>query len=118
MDSGKSTGYALMPLEERGQLFISVGEEVYEGMVIGENAKTGDMDVNPCKAKKLTNMRSTGAEEKVMLSPPRKMTVEEIIAYMDEDEVLEVTPKNIRLRKRILDSGARLRHVKSNKGYD
>eukprot|EP00595_Chromulina_sp_UTEXLB2642_P000820 CAMPEP_0196766908 /NCGR_PEP_ID=MMETSP1095-20130614/32666_1 /TAXON_ID=96789 ORGANISM="Chromulina nebulosa, Strain UTEXLB2642" /NCGR_SAMPLE_ID=MMETSP1095 /ASSEMBLY_ACC=CAM_ASM_000446 /LENGTH=105 /DNA_ID=CAMNT_0042131857 /DNA_START=1 /DNA_END=315 /DNA_ORIENTATION=+ len=104
MDSGKTTGYALMPLEERGQLFISVGEEVYEGMVVGQNSKSGDLDVNPCKLKKLTNMRSSGAEEKVLLTPPRKMTVEESIAYMDEDEVLEVTPKHIRLRKRILDT--------------
>ena len=73
------------------------------------------LDVNPCKAKKLTNMRSTGAEEKVALSPPKRMTVEEVIAYMDDDEVMEVTPKNIRLRKRILDSGARARWNKQHK---
>lgn len=84
-------------------------------MIVGENSKSGDMDVNPCKLKKLTNMRSTGAEEKVMLQPPRRMTVEEAIAYMDEDEVLEITPKNVRLRKRILDSGARSRYNKSTK---
>ena len=102
-------------VEERGHLFVGVGEEVYEGMVVGENAKTGDLDVNPCRMKKLSNMRTTGAEEKVSLSPPRRLTVEETIAYMDEDEVLEVTPKHIRLRKRILDSGARLRYNKANK---
>ena len=73
--------------------------------------------MNPCKAKKLTNIRSTGAEEKVNLSPPRKMTVEEIIAYMDEDEVLEVTPKSIRLRKKILESGARARYNKARKQH-
>jgi len=115
METGKTTGYALMAVEERGHLFVGVGEEVYEGMVLGENAKSGELDVNPCKAKRLTNMRSTGAEEKVALSPPKKMTVEEVISYMDEDEVIEVTPKNIRLRKRILESGARARYNKAHK---
>ena len=116
LDSGKSTGYALMAIAERGQLFVGVAEEVYEGMVIGQNSKTdSDLEVNPSKAKKLSNVRSTGAEEKVMLAPPKKMTIEEIISYMDEDEVIEVTPKSIRLRKRILESGARQRWNKSNK---
>jgi GTP-binding protein len=113
VEKGRTTGYSLMSVEERGHLFIGVGEDVYEGMVLGENAKTGDLDVNPCRAKKLTNVRSTGAEEKVSLTTPRKMTVEEFISYMDEDEVLEVTPKSVRLRKRILESGARLRFNKS-----
>lgn len=116
METGKTTGYALAMVEERGQLFVTTNEEVYEGMVLGECARSGELDVNPCKAKKLTNMRSTGAEEKVSLSPPKRMTVEEVIAYMDEDEVLEVTPKNVRLRKRILESGARARYNKSVKG--
>lgn len=116
MESGKSTGYALMMVEERGHLFIGINEEIYEGMVIGENNKMGELDVNPCRAKKLSNIRTTGAEEKVNLTPPRRMTVEETIAYMDEDEVLEVTPKSVRLRKRILDSGARTRYNKSVKG--
>ena len=115
MDSGKTTGYALMMVEERGQLFVGVGEEVYEGMVIGETSRSGELDVNPCKTKKLTNMRSTGAEEQVRLSTPKRMTVEEVISYMDEDEVIEVTPKSIRLRKKILDSGARARYNKSQK---
>jgi GTP-binding protein len=115
MEAGKATGYSLMPLEERGQLFISVGDEVYEGMVVGENAKQGELEVNPTKLKKLSNMRSTGAEEKVMLTPPRKMSVEEAIAYMDEDEVLEITPKVIRLRKRILDSTNRQKYNKATK---
>ena len=115
MEQGKTTGYSLMDVEQRGQLFVGVGEEVYEGMVVGECAKQGDLDVNPCKAKKLTNMRTTGAEEKVNLTPPRRLTVEEVISYMNHDEVLEVTPKNIRLRKRILESGARARFNKANK---
>ena len=113
MDTGKTTGYSLMAVQERGQLFVGVGEDVYEGMILGENSKTGEIDVNPVKAKRLTNMRTTGAEEKVMLTPAKRMTVEEFISYMDEDEVLEVTPKNVRLRKRILDSGARARYNKS-----
>lgn len=115
MEAGKTTGYSLMTVEERGTLFVGVGEEVYEGMVVGENSKQGDLDVNPCRAKKLSNMRTTGAEEKVNLTPPRRLTVEEVISYMNGDEVLEVTPKNVRLRKRILDSGARLRFNKANK---
>lgn len=115
METGKTTGYALTMVEERGQLFVGVGEDVYEGMVIGESAKPGDMDLNPVRTKKLTNMRTTGAEEKVNLTPPRRMTVEEVIAYMNEDEVLEVTPKSVRLRKRILDTDARARYNKSVK---
>jgi GTP-binding protein len=111
-ETGKSNGYALTAIEERGFLFIGVGEDIYEGMVIGESAKGDNLDVNPCKAKKLSNVRSTGAEEKVSLSPPKRMTIEEVIAYMDEDEVLEVTPKTIRLRKRILDTAERQRYNK------
>ncbi len=115
MESGKTTGYALDMVQERGVLYISVGEEVYEGMVIGENSKPGDIDVNPCRMKKLTNVRSVMAEEKVQLSTPKKMSIEEVMANIDEDEVIEVTPKNIRLRKRILDSGARSRANKGRK---
>jgi GTP-binding protein len=116
METGKTTGYALDMVQERGILYIHVGEEVYEGMIIGENAKTGgDIEVNPCRMKRLTNMRSTGSEEKVNLSPPKRMTVEEVMAYLDDDEVIEVTPKNIRLRKRILDTGERVRFNKSMK---
>lgn len=113
--TGKTTGYSLMDIEQRGQMFVGVGEDVYDGMVIGENAKTGDLDVNPCKSKRLTNMRSTGAEEKVNLTTPRRMNVEELISYMNDDELLEVTPKSVRLRKRILDSGERARFNKAHK---
>jgi GTP-binding protein len=115
MESGKATGYSLMAVAERGTLYVAPNEEVYEGMVIGENSKQGDLDVNPCKAKKLTNVRSTGAEEKVQLSPPKKMSIEQVMANVDDDEVIEITPKNIRLRKRILDSGARARWNKQHK---
>jgi GTP-binding protein len=116
METGKTTGYALTMVEERGVLYVAPNEDVYEGMVIGENAKAGDLDVNPCKAKKLTNMRSTGSEEKVSLSPPKRMSIEQVMSYMNEDEVVEVTPKSIRLRKRILDSGARQRYNKAVQG--
>jgi len=112
MEQGESTGYALMMVQERGQMFIGVNEAVYEGMVVGEHAKSGDLDVNPCRAKKLSNVRSTGAEEKVSLTPPRRLSVEEVISYMNSDEVLEVTPKSIRLRKRLLDTGERARFNK------
>lgn len=115
MESGKATGYALMSVIERGQLFIDVGEEIYEGMVIGENAKQGDLEVNPCREKKLTNVRSSGAEEKVSLPPAKRMTVEEIMAYMDDDEVMEITPKSIRLRKRLLNSSMRNKAMKAGK---
>lgn len=115
MDSGKATGYALMGIAERGTLFVDVGEDVYEGMIVGENAKQGDMDVNPCRLKKLSNVRSSGAEEKVTLPPPKRMSIEQCMAYMNEDEVLELTPKSIRLRKKILDAGARARFNKASK---
>lgn len=100
METGKAIPYSLATIEERGSLFIRSGEDVYEGMVIGESSRDGEMSVNPCKEKKLTNMRSTGAEEQVRLQPPKVRTVEEMISYMDEDEVIEVTPKSIRLRKK------------------
>jgi GTP-binding protein len=109
-ETGKATGYALMSIEERGVLYISPNEEVYEGMVIGENSKSGDLDVNACKSKKLSNVRSTGAEEKVQLSTPKRMSIEQVMANIDEDEVIEITPKNIRLRKRILNTSERLKH--------
>jgi GTP-binding protein len=115
METGKAIPYALAAIEERGSLFIKPGEEVYEGMVIGEAARSGEITVNPCKEKRLTNMRSTGAEEQVRLQPPKRMTVEELISYMDEDEVIEVTPKSLRLRKKILNTNARAKSVKGQK---
>ena len=115
METGKTTGYALTMVEERGSLFVGVGEDVYEGMVVGECSRSGELDVNPVRQKKLTNIRTTGAEEKVNLSPPRKMNTEEMISYMDEDEVIEVTPTAVRLRKKILAGGPRARYNKSKK---
>lgn len=107
MTQGSATGYALMTLEERGSLFIKPGAEVYDGMIIGECSREGDMEVNPTKEKKLTNVRNTGSEEQVRLSPPRRITLEEAIGYVREGELLEITPAAIRLRKRLLDPSSR-----------
>ena len=112
---GVATSYALGLIEARGVLFVEPGQEMYAGMVIGEHSRPGDLDVNPCKAKKLTNVRASGTDEAVRLAPPRKYGVEEYITYMGTDEVLEVTPNGIRLRKRILEVGARTRAAKSGK---
>ncbi|MBC2653083.1 translational GTPase TypA [Novosphingobium flavum] len=101
--TGEAVAYALGPLEERGILFVGVGEPLYEGMIIGENAKPEDLEVNPMKSKQLTNFRSTGKDDAIRLTPPKIMTLEQAIAYIDDDEMVEVTPKSIRLRKAILD---------------
>ncbi len=101
--TGEAVGYALNALEERGVLFISPQAKLYEGMIIGENAKPDDLEVNPLKSKQLTNFRSTGTDDAIRLTPPRIMTLEQAIAYIDDDEMVEVTPKSIRLRKAIVD---------------
>ncbi len=107
---GEANSYALGPLEERGILFVGHGEALYEGMIIGENAKTDDLEVNPMKAKQLTNFRASGGkDDAIRLTPPKKMTLEQAIAYIDDDEMVEVTPKSIRLRKRHLDPHERKR---------
>jgi GTP-binding protein len=110
MEKGKAVAYALNMLEERGILFISPGDDLYEGMVIGENAKIHDLEVNPLKSKQLTNFRASGPkDESIRLTPPRRMTLEQAIAYIQDDELVEVTPKVIRLRKRFLDPHERKR---------
>ena len=108
-DNGKAVPYALWKIEERGILFIPPGVPVYAGMVIGEYAKGGDLEVNPVKEKHLTNIRAAGKDDNVLLSPPRKISLEEAIAYINNDELVEVTPKSIRIRKEILDSNLRKR---------
>ncbi|WP_128893128.1 translational GTPase TypA [Erythrobacter sp. HKB08] len=100
--SGEATAYALFALEDRGELFIGGGAKIYEGMIIGENAKPEDLEVNPLKSKQLTNFRSSGKDDAIKLTPPRVMTLEQAIAYIDDDEMVEVTPESIRLRKAIL----------------
>src|SRR4051812_23740459 len=104
MEQGEAVAYALNMLEERGVLFISPGEKLYEGMIIGENAKLLDLEVNPLKSKQLTNFRASGPkDEGIRLTPPRRMSLEQAIAYIQDDELVEVTPKVIRIRKRFLD---------------
>src|SRR4029077_15273010 len=109
MESGTSTPYALDSIQDRGRLFIGPQEEIYGGMIVGENARPEDMPVNPCKAKHLTNMRSQGDGKGIQLEAPLRMTLERAIEYISGDEFVEVTPKSLRLRKRILDPTARKR---------
>ena len=106
-ESGKSVAYALWYIQERGPLFIGAGVDVYPGMIIGGNAKMGDIEVNPIKGKKLTNMRAAGKDEAVALVPPTLMPLEAALSYIADDELVEVTPKHIRLRKKYLDSNER-----------
>jgi GTP-binding protein len=109
MEGGISTAYALNNIQERGKLFIGPQEEIYAGMIVGENARPEDLPVNPCKAKHLTNMRSQGEGKGIQLEAPLKMSLERAIEYIDADEFVEATPKSLRLRKRILDATARKR---------
>jgi GTP-binding protein len=111
MEPGISTAYALNNIQERGRLFIGPQEDVYEGMIVGENARPEDLPVNPCKAKHLTNMRSQGDGKGIQLDAPLRMSLERSIEYIDVDEYVEATPKSLRLRKRILDATARKRAV-------
>ncbi len=108
--AGEANSYALGPLEERGILFVAHQEALYEGMIVGENAKTDDLEVNPMKTKQLTNFRASGGkDDAIRLTPPKRMTLEQAIAYIDDDELVEVTPKSIRLRKTHLDPNERKR---------
>ncbi len=109
MVNGDAVAYALWNLEERGPLFVDPGNKVYEGMIIGEHSRGADLIVNPLKAKQLTNIRAAGKDDAVRLTPPRKMTLEDAIAYIQDDELVEVTPESIRLRKRHLDPHERKR---------
>jgi GTP-binding protein len=107
MVSGKGVAFGLDGLQERADLFIAPGEEVYEGMIVGENSRTEDMTVNPTKEKKLTNMRASGSDRNILLKPPRQITLESALEYIEEDEVVEVTPTKIRLRKILLSENDR-----------
>jgi GTP-binding protein len=109
MEGGTSMAYALESIQERGRLFIGPQEEIYEGMIVGENARADDMPVNPCKAKKLTNMRSQGDGKGISLAPPLVMSLERSLEYIAPDEYVEATPKSLRLRKKILDANQRKR---------
>ncbi len=108
-ENGETTRYGLYNTQERGRLFVGPQTKVYEGMIIGENPKNDDIAVNPCKEKHLTAIRSTGADEKLLLTPPQIFTLEEAIEYINDDELIEVTPKSIRLRKKILNTELRMK---------
>jgi GTP-binding protein len=108
-ETGESNAYGLCNAQERGDLFITSGVDVYMGMIIGENARGEDLDLSPCKTKKLTNMRSSGSDDALVLTPPREMTLDLAIEYIGPDELVEVTPKSVRLRKRVLDPVQRKR---------
>jgi len=109
MENGETTAYALDALQPRGILFLPPGVEVYGGMIIGQHAKDNDLDVNPCKGKKLTNVRASGSDDAVKLAPPRLLTLEQALEFIDDDELVEVTPKSIRLRKKELEPTKRKR---------
>ncbi len=113
MEDGVSVAYALFNLEERGRMFIGAQEQVYQGMIIGEHSRDNDLEVNPLKGKKLTNVRASGKDDAVVLTPPVRLSLEEAIAYIDDDELVEVTPNAIRLRKRHLDPHERKRAARS-----
>ncbi len=113
MESGVSVAYAMWKLEDRGHFFIGVQEQVYTGMIIGEHNRDNDLEVNPLKGKQLTNVRASGTDEAVRLTTPVKLSLEQSIAYIDDDELVEVTPKNIRMRKRYLDPNDRKRQSRA-----
>jgi len=105
--AGTTTAYALWNLQERGELFVGPGVDVYEGMVIGENSRDNDLDVNCVREKKLTNMRASGSDEALRLVPYKNLTLEQSIEFIADDELVEVTPKSLRLRKRVLQANRR-----------
>jgi GTP-binding protein len=114
-ESGETITYGLFAAQERGTLFVAPGEKVYAGMVVGQNGKTDDIEINVCKTKKLTNTRSSGADEALKLTPPKILSLEQALEFIDTDELLEITPENIRIRKKILDPTMRMR-AKRNAG--
>ncbi|MGL2858936.1 translational GTPase TypA, partial [Helicobacter pylori] len=112
MENGEATAFSLFNIQERGALFINPQTKVYVGMVIGEHSRDNDLDVNPIKSKHLTNMRASGSDDAIKLTPPRTMVLERALEWIEEDEILEVTPLNLRIRKKILDPNMRKRAKK------
>ena len=112
-EQGETTGYGIYTLQDRGTMFISPGQQVYEGMIVGENSREMDIDINPCKKKNVSNMRTSSSDEAIRLVPPRILSLEQALEYINEDELVEVTPENIRLRKAVLDRTARGRASKN-----
>jgi GTP-binding protein len=115
-DSGEAVAYALWNLQSRGTLFVKPQQKVYSGMIVGENSKQGDLEVNVLKGKQLTNVRASGTDEAIRLTPAKELTLEDMITYVAEDELVEVTPKSLRLRKKLLDPNARKRMSRSKEG--
>jgi GTP-binding protein len=109
MVKGKALGYALFNLQERGRMFIGPGTEVYEGMIIGIHNRDNDLTVNPTRAKQLTNIRAAGSDENIILTPPIRMSLEQALDFIADDELVEVTPSSVRLRKRFLKENERRR---------
>jgi GTP-binding protein len=114
MEDGMTAGYALFNLQDRGKLFVDSGIKVYGGQVVGEHCRENDLVVNPCKGKKLTNMRAAGSDENIVLTPPINMSLEKSIAYINDDELVEITPQSIRMRKAILNENDRKRAKMAN----
>ena len=114
-EPGVSVAYGLFGLQERGSLFIGSGVPVYTGMIIGEHSKDNDLTVNVCRSKKLTNMRAAGSDDAIRLTPPRQFSLEQALDYIEDDELLEITPKNIRMRKKKLDANSRKQDEKLKK---
>jgi GTP-binding protein len=112
--AGKALGFALFNLQERGRLIIGPGEEVYEGMIVGIHSRDNDLVVNPLKAKQLTNIRAAGTDENIILTPPIKMSLEQALEFIDDDELVEVTPENIRIRKKFLKEHERKRAARAS----
>ena len=114
-ETGTAVTYGLFNAQERGQLFIGAGTEVYEGMIVGATPKSEDMAVNVCKKKQLTNTRASGSDDALRLIPPRVMSIEEAMEFIGDDELIEITPKSIRMRKAILSNADRMKKIKSHK---
>ena len=115
-ETGEAVTYGLFNAQERGTLFIGPGTPVYAGMIVGETPKAEDISVNVCKKKQLTNMRASGSDEALRLTPPKQMSMEQCLEFLADDELLECTPENLRLRKRVLDHGERMKLASKKKG--
>jgi GTP-binding protein len=113
MIDGKSLAYALFNLQERGSLFIGHGVDVYEGMIVGIHSRSNDLSVNPTKAKQLTNIRAAGSDENILLTPPIRLSLEQALEFIDDDELVEITPQSVRLRKMHLKETDRKRHARA-----
>ncbi|MBR2490361.1 MAG: translational GTPase TypA, partial [Ruminiclostridium sp.] len=116
-ETGDAVAYGIFGAQDRGAMFITPGTPVYGGMVVGECPKAEDITVNVCRKKQLTNMRASGSDEALRLIPPRQMSLEQCLEFLADDELLEVTPQNLRLRKRILNHEIRMKALKGNKKY-